>query len=153
VIDASLPTAAATFIDWRLVKMLVFVALVPLLVRKDLRRLERLLEPRGAQPRGAQPFIEAGTVERLVAQSRIALRIASPIAGEACLVRGLVLYRFLRGAGVDVTLAFGVGEVAGATAGHCWLELNGSPFLEGSDPRQRFTRMYSFPSTAGFDRA
>ena len=56
---------------------------------------------------------------------------------------------FLRRAGLDVRLAFGVGPTRGEHAGHCWLVLDGSPFLEDRDPRPLFTEMITVPKEPG----
>jgi hypothetical protein len=62
-----------------------------------------------------------------------------------CLTRGITLFWFLRRAGVDVELTFGVDPVALDGEGHCWLTLDGEPFLEKVDPRARFTETYRLP--------
>ncbi len=64
-----------------------------------------------------------------------------------CLVRGMTLYYFLRRMSYDVTLQFGVGEVSGRIQGHCWLLLDGEPFLEKCDPRDLFGEIYHIPVT------
>jgi len=61
---------------------------------------------------------------------------------RGCLTRGITLYFFLCRAGLDVDLHFGVGEVKGAIEGHCWLEMDGEPFLEATDPRPLFSSVY-----------
>jgi hypothetical protein len=65
-----------------------------------------------------------------------------------CLTRGVTLFWYLRRAGLDVELRFGVdpAEQSGGEAdGHCWLALDGEPFLERVDPRTRFTELYRLP--------
>jgi hypothetical protein len=53
-------------------------------------------------------------------------------------------YYFLRRAGLDVELSFGMGKLDDQYAGHCWLVKDGEPFLEDSDPRPRYATMYTF---------
>jgi hypothetical protein len=64
------------------------------------------------------------------------------------LTRGLTLFWFLRRAGLNVELRFGLDPSVGAAAdGHCWLTLDGEPYLEARDP-QRFTELYRLPLVA-----
>jgi hypothetical protein len=53
---------------------------------------------------------------------------------------------FLRRAGLDVELCFGIDPSDDAASdGHCWLSLAGEPFLERVDPRPRFAETYRVP--------
>jgi hypothetical protein len=61
----------------------------------------------------------------------------------SCLHRGAVRYHLLRRAGVNVQLVFGAGQVESAPAAHCWLLLDGEPFLETVDPRPVFAGIYT----------
>jgi hypothetical protein len=63
-----------------------------------------------------------------------------------CLTRGLTHYFFLRRAGADVVLQYGIGTVEGRTEGHCWLVRDGVPYLESKDPREHFVETYRVPS-------
>lgn len=65
-----------------------------------------------------------------------------------CLLRSLVLFRFLRRQGWPVEIHFGVRKTAEGLAditGHSWLVLEGSPFLEEEYQQGSFTTTYSFP--------
>ncbi len=82
-----------------------------------------------------------------------------------CLLRSLVLFKFLRRQGWPVTIHFGVrrgragDETAPAPAmpvratpaahigitGHSWLMLNGKPFLEAEHQEGAYTETYSYP--------
>jgi hypothetical protein len=77
----------------------------------------------------------------------LAPRIGRPLVGSGCLTRGLTLYWFLRRAGLDVELRFGLDPAhdGDLTDGHCWLTLDGAPYLEPRDPRPRFTELYRLP--------
>jgi hypothetical protein len=119
------------------------VALVtPLLMRLPLSRLEALLEwtaagvPRRA---GRSPDAVAATVLEMLQAGR-------PLLRSGCLTRGVTLYYSLRRAGVDVVLNFGMGQVSGGDGfdGHCWLVLDGKPYLEPRDPCGTYVTMYSF---------
>jgi len=55
----------------------------------------------------------------------------------------VTLYRFLRRAGADVSLRFGVGMMDGAIAGHCWIVYRGEPLAERRDPRGLFVETWA----------
>ena len=117
-----------------------FAALVPVVMRMPLPRVARLVTrpPRARRRR----YVTAERLERLVA---LAPTFARPLVRTGCLTRGITLFWFLRRAGVDVELTFGVDPVALDGEGHCWLTLDGEPFLEKVDPRARFTETYRLP--------
>jgi hypothetical protein len=123
------------------------VALVtPLLLRLPLPRLEALIEwtagGRSRRARGNPDAVAATVLEMLQA--------GRPLVRRGCLTRGLTLYYFLRRAGADVSLTFGMGPVDGGDGfdGHCWLVLDGEPYLEPRDPRRDYAPMYSFRRSA-----
>lgn len=116
---------------------------VPGLMKLPLPRASALLEPRG---RAHHP---APGEETLIVSAVLAVLLAGrPLVRRGCLTRGVTLYYFLRRAGVDVSLCFGVGassDQADGFDGHCWLVKDGEPFLEARDPRRYYTQLYSFP--------
>ena len=120
-------------------RITIFAAAVPWLFRWPLRRLEGWVEP-------SRPPRESGMKEadRIIRLTDILCRVARPLLSHPCQVRCLTLYYFLRRAGVDVSLVFGIGRMSGAYTGHCWLVKDGEPYLEAVDPRIHFTPMYSF---------
>ncbi len=128
-----------------LLRILVFAALVPLLVRMPLSRLQVWVEPRHRQPPD-----HPAAVQRTVELVETGLELGRPLVGRGCLTRGLTLYRFLRRAGVDVELCFGVGSVAAAFEGHCWLERDGQPYLERVEGDWAFLALYRIPSAVRF---
>jgi hypothetical protein len=127
-----------------LVRVGVFAAAVPLLMRLPLPRASVLLT---RSPRRRSP--QQGEVERLERLIGLAPRVAHPLVRGGCLTRGVTLFWFLRRAGLDVELRFGL-DPGGAepTDGHCWLTLDDEPFLEKRDPRPRFTELYRLPTHA-----
>ena len=118
----------------------LFVAIsVPLVTRLPLARQETLLEPRRrVRPDPEREAWLVANVDRL-------LSAAHPVVRPGCLTRGLTLYYFLRRAGVDVQLRYGLGHPIGEADGHCWLVRDGEPFLERDDPRGRYVETYSIP--------
>jgi len=132
--------------DWlALARIAPFAALAPTLMRLPLARLAALL----SRPPSSRLPSRAET-DRLARVMTLAPRIARPLVRSGCLTRGLTLYWFLRRAGLDVELRFGLdpddpGNGGGPADGHCWLTLDGEPYLEPQDPRRRFTELYRLP--------
>jgi hypothetical protein len=120
------------------VRVLLFGLSVPFLVRRGPERLARLLEPTPPPPPAADPAAAAALARRIDRW----LRAGWPLVRRGCLTRGITQYRFLRRAGFDVSLRFGLGEVNGKFEGHCWLVRDGQPFLEKRDPRPVYTEMW-----------
>jgi hypothetical protein len=128
-----------------------YAAAVPLVMRLPLTRSAALLtrDPKRRTPR-------PGEVERLDRLIELAPRVAHPLVRRGCLTRGVTLYWFLRRAGIDVELRFGLDpggdhlDQGGdhESDGHCWLALDGEPYLERRDPRPRFVEVYRIPSPA-----
>src|SRR5258707_8105646 len=118
-----------------------FAATVPLLMRLPVPRLAMVLT---RAPARREP--PAGAVQRLDALVALAQRVAHPWVRGGCLTRGVTLFWFLRRAGVDVELCFGLDPADGDAAdGHCWLVRDGEPFLERADPRTRFAEIFRLP--------
>lgn len=118
-----------------------FAMTVPLLTRLSLPRLAALVVRPAAGPAPPDP-----SPERLARLVALAPRVAHPLVRPGCLTRGITLFWFLRRRGIDVELRFGLdtSDLA-ATDGHCWLALDGEPFLEPVDPRPRFAETYRLP--------
>jgi hypothetical protein len=124
-------------------RVLGFAAAVPLILRlRKLPGLPAWLEPAGRArvippPSSAEVDALVRRVDRLIAAGR-------PFVRYGCLVRGLTLYRFLRRAGAEVSLRFGVGTLGalgdrdGEFAAHCWVVYQGEPLAEPRDPRPLF---------------
>jgi hypothetical protein len=127
-----------------------FGAAVPLLTRLPLPRMAATVTrpPRPARPpRGPRP--SQAEVDRLAELVALAPRVAHPLVRTGCLTRGLTLFWFLRRAGLDVELRFGLDPAAlepvvSGADGHCWLTLDGEPYLEDRDPG-RFRETYRLP--------
>lgn len=118
-----------------------FAVCVPLLMRLPLPRVAALLAFGGAHPSR-----RAEMVARLPELVRLAHQAWRPAVRAGCLTRGVTLFWFLRRAGLDVALCFGVDTVSDEPDGHCWLVRDGEPFLERVDPRTRFTETYRLPA-------
>jgi hypothetical protein len=119
-----------------------FASSVPLLMRLPLPRLRALLTRPPARRRPSP-----AAVQRLEALVALAPRVGHPVVRPGCLTRGVTLFWFLRRAGVDVELCFGLGPAdVDSPDGHCWLVRDGRPFMEQADPRWRFAEIFRMPA-------
>jgi len=122
-------------------EILFFAAAVPFLLRLKLARVESLLLPRFPRSTGQN------RIEQITKYVEIAIREGRPLVRPGCLARGLTRYYFFRREGLDVSLCFGMGQVAEEFVGHCWLLKDGVPFLETRDPRPLYAEMYRISGT------
>lgn len=123
-------------------KVVAFAAAVPLLMRLPLDRMTRWIEPSDS----SGPHPTAHDVFALVASIDRSMSSARPFVRSTCVVRGVTRYRFLRCAGADVSLRFGIGLIDNAMAAHCWIVYRGEPLAERRDPRGVFTEMWAMKS-------
>ena len=65
-------------------------------------------------------------------------------AGRYCMKRSLVLFHFLRKAGRDAEIVFGVAKAGEKLEGHAWVTVNGQPFAE-EGPVDRYAVTYKYP--------
>ena len=131
------------------VRVVLFATLVPLLLRLcKLPDLPVWIEPR----RRSLPPPHPSEIAALTKRIDELLIAGRPAVRTGCMVRGLTLYRFLRQAGADVSLRFGVGTIRGDFAAHCWIVYRGEPLAETHDPRPLFTETWKIepaPSLPG----
>ncbi|MEI6225866.1 MAG: lasso peptide biosynthesis B2 protein [Deltaproteobacteria bacterium] len=66
-----------------------------------------------------------------------------------CLYRSLAGFASLRGAGEPVRFVIGVRVDDGEVVAHAWLERNGEPVGEPTDPRDRFAVAFVYPPQGG----
>ena len=119
----------------------LFALALPVLLLLPLPRLQALLD-RLASRRRRQRADKQSVAATVLAMLQAGGRLIRP----GCLTRGITLYYFLRRAGVEVDLCFGIGRVSEGDGfdGHCWLSIDGEPYLETRDPRPLYTGMYAF---------
>jgi hypothetical protein len=128
-----------------MLRILVYAASVPVLTRARLTSWSRFAGGRRAARGVITPGLEQKTIDHVEAVL-VAFR---PVVRTGCLVRGLTLYHFLRRAGVDVSLSFGVGRVGDGFTGHCWLVKDGHPFLEQGRPDLNYVETLRLPVVEG----
>lgn len=137
---------------WFGLRVFLYAALaVPVLLRLRLEKLRAWLEP-GPAPRPGRELPPAAA-EALVRRVDAILHARRPLVRSGCLTRGVTLYHFLRRAGADVSLCFGMGEINGTFSGHCWIVLAGEPLAEPRDPRPLFVETYHISPSPGADMA
>ncbi len=127
-------------------RILAVLAVSPLLVRFDLPRLKRLIEPRRVRRAGpAKKTHSTERVERIIRYTDGMLANRGPMMRKNCFRRAITLYYFLRREGMELDLCFGVKTPDESVLdGHCWLVRDESPYLELNDPTSMFTPVYSF---------
>lgn len=129
--------------DLRLVlRILLYAAALPALTRTKLTSWERF----AGGSRGGRLNAGPEAVQKVVDYVDAVLVAFRPLVRPGCLVRGLTLYHFLRRAGVDVSLNFGVGRIDDRFTGHCWLVKDGRPFLEPDRPDLVYTETFHLPT-------
>jgi hypothetical protein len=123
-------------------RVFAFAVCVPLITRLSLTRQAALLEPRGRRPPDPEreAWLEAN-VDRVLGRG-------APLVRPGCQTRGLTYFYFLRRAGADVRLVYGIEATGSERDGHCWLVRDGRPYLERNDPRGRFLETHSVPRVA-----
>lgn len=102
----------------------------------------RWITPQRSSSRALPPDRVLHLVDLLLDRSLFGIR-------ATCLLRSLVLYRFLRETGLDVRLHLGVASDHGSLSGHAWLTQDGHPWLERTDPRPQFVEVVSYPAEEG----
>ena len=127
-------------------RIFAFATAVPYLLRLKLSRVAGLLELGG---NSFTTHVHEDNVKKVAACVELVIARGRPIVRPGCLTRGLTRYYFLRRAGMNVTLCFGMGRVDSKFIGHCWLTRGGEPFLELEDPRPRYVEVYRISSEGG----
>lgn len=118
----------------------LFAVSLPALLRLNISQLQWVLEPVELPT-----FVDPAKVQKITNCVNLMMSADLPFIRPGCLTRGITLYYFLKRSGVDLRLAFGLGKVNNQYAGHCWLTMDGAPYLERRDPRPIFTEILSLP--------
>ena len=108
----------------------VFFSLIVLRVLVEFIKLPKLLRLLDPKSRGTGPVTK---IEHITKFSNFVihniLRSSKP-----CMLRSLVLFRYLRLRGMDIKIAFGVKQDKEGLKGHAWLIHKDDGFLEEHDP-------------------
>lgn len=131
---------ARTLDTWLLIRIVSFAVATRVLARLNPSFLRRILARKGSAAR-----VDGILVRHITHHVDLALRIGRPLVPAGCMTRGLTLFHFLTAAGADLRLRFGMGVVGGNYQGHCWLEQDGAPILEVTDPRPVFRVTFTIP--------
>jgi hypothetical protein len=119
----------------------VLAPFVPVVMRMPLPWVSRLMTARLRSSRK----VESIPPERVAQIVELAQSRAHPFVRAGCLTRGVSLLWLLRRRGVDVELAFGIGAPTDHDHGHCWLVLDGEPYLERREFGDRFIEVWRIP--------
>ncbi|MGH7801226.1 MAG: lasso peptide biosynthesis B2 protein [Thermodesulfobacteriota bacterium] len=143
-----------SFEDVRLfIQIFILVTVLPILIKLlSLPRLMKLLTPNGVKVFNNQDSDR--TIEKVVKYTGYILSRNFWIYKAICWKRALVLYHFLRKAGLNVQICFGVRlpniEAKDELEGHAWLIYNGGVFLERDiEMTKTYKATYSYPETDG----
>lgn len=117
---------------------LVVAASAPAVARLRPARLVRLLSLAARRPPSTKVAPAA------VTRAERALGLVGRVRPQSCLTRGITRFVVMRRAGMPVELVFGM-SAADGRGGHCWLELEGRPYLEPTDPREVFPEVFRVP--------
>ena len=99
----------------------------------SLRTMLRMIDTRRRDAARIPPERIAALVDRI---------FRADILHRSCWKRAAVLRRYLLLNGVDTAVVFGVRKGEEELAGHAWLERDGRPFLEESEPDYVVTFRY-----------
>lgn len=131
--------------DLRLfLQILAMLVFLPAKIRRQsLPELLEGIDPGVAGKRGSQAKLDktVGFIDSLL-KYRVFLKYGT------CLLRTLVLFRFLRLQGWPVEISFGVkktGEDQTHITGHSWLVFDGKPFLESEQQQGAYATTYHYP--------
>ena len=135
------------------IQIFILLTVLPLLIKLlSLPRLMKLLTPNDVKVLNNQD--SKSIKEKVVKYTGYILSRNFWIYKAICWKRALVLYHFLRKAGVNVQICFGVRlpniEAKDELEGHAWLIYNGEIFLERDiEMTKTYKATYSYPETDG----
>jgi Transglutaminase-like superfamily len=106
----------------------VLATLVPIMVKAfPLPHVLWMLEPKRKRRSSCDPL-------ELARIAGAAVRLGPRLGVGECLLRSLVLYNLLRRSAYDPVLVIGGRLSEDRLQGHCWIEIDGKPIGEPSDP-------------------
>lgn len=136
--------------DWENYLLLVRAINAARLVREHLP--EQALSPRFGSALTAveQLYLSPQTGWKISDDKKIArfaaFVTAFPVEWGKCVQQSLIVYRLLNGYGIPAKICFGVSRDETLKEGHAWvikLSEPQHPFAERTDPREKFTMIYT----------
>lgn len=123
---------------WLFIRIAGLTLIMPLLLRwLRLPTLLKILTPsEGVSQKKKEQIEKIVLFTGFILGSRI-------VGKKTCLKRSLVLYHFLRRAGVDVEIDLGIAKNDTELIGHSWLTYNGLPYLESEVVIKNYQPMFS----------
>ena len=114
------------------------LALRILLKTMKLQRLLKLLETQRKM---------AADMDKIELIARFSNFVLNKIfrSSNPCMLRSLLLFRYLNMMGMNMKIAFGVKPEGGKLKGHAWLIYKANPFLESEDPTREYEVVYVHP--------
>lgn len=136
------------------IRIFFLITILPFLIRfLSISKLMEFLTPRDLKVYKNEHSEK--TKDKVVKFTDYILRLNIWIYKTTCLKRSLILYHFLRKAGINVHICFGVRfndeklpdrEAQKKLEGHAWLLYNGDIFLEGNTEMTKTYKVtYCFP--------
>lgn len=97
-------------------------------------------------PRLGSPMGDRRKTDAIVNALDTLLTARLPLIHPQCWRRAVVLHRFLRHAGIDTAIVFGVRtDGTRMVEAHAWIERHGQPFAEAADTAT-YQRVFEFPA-------
>ena len=133
---------------WLAARMAGWVAVLPAALRMlPVARVARLVEPASRASR-----VHDRDPERLVALSQRVTALLSRRPEQRCLVRSLVLYRFLLRAGLAPELQVGFERTEAGVRGHAWVCVDGVAVTDSQARLATLTPAMTFAAAASRGR-
>jgi len=130
---------------WLFIQILVMLVLLPRLIRrKSIPDLLEQIDP-GVGPGTCDPVL----LEKTVGFTDTLIRYRIFQRYGKCLLRSVILFRFLRSQGWPVEIHFGVRKTAEGMddiTGHSWLVMDGQQFLEDINQMESYMTTYAYPA-------
>lgn len=121
--------------------------LLPYPLLKQVLSLPALVRFYGGRLGAVDPTIDVARLTELI---RRLLQLHRAMFRPNCVKQSLLLFHFLRGAGRDTQIHFGVAKTGEkGLHGHAWVSVDDRPIAETADPLERFKVICSFPEKPG----
>ena len=120
-------------------QIIVASAIMPFLAARV--SLPRLLEMLNS--RNSCQTCDEDRLRKIVLFTRFILSLRIPVFRNTCLIRSLVLFRFLTAAGMDVCFTIGVKRLSETLVAHSWLTTRDGACISDKSEPEDFHVMYT----------